>query len=231
MFPREFDAAEPELMDRPQPVSRELEIDLENLVGINRNFGSHRLILWFLRRWFQPGESYRVLDLCTASGDIPRLMVDWARRSGVGLRIDAVDYQSSTVAIARRLSVNHPEIIFHEGDARELAGEPGSYDFVFCSLALHHFSEADAEIVLRRCRELARRGVMVADLERGWLAAAGVWLMTAVLYREPMTKSDARVSVRRAFSQEEFRALAQRAGWQNFQTRRFAVARQAIWIG
>ena len=79
MFPRKFDPAEPELMDRPQPVSRELEVDLDNLVHINRNFGSYRLIRWFLRRWFQPGANYRILDLCTASGDIPRLMVDWAR--------------------------------------------------------------------------------------------------------------------------------------------------------
>ena len=230
MFPREFDPAEPELMDRPQPVSRDLEIDLENLVGINRNFGSHRLIRWFLRRWFIPGESYRVLDLCTASGDIPRLMVDWARARGGAVQIDAVDYQASTVEIARRQSTGYPEISFREGDAREVPGAAGGYDFVFCSLALHHFSEADAEMVLRRCAEMARRGVMVADLERGWLAAVGVWLMTEVLYREPMTKFDARISVRRAFSHAELTALAKRAGWQNFHCARFAVARQAIWM-
>ena len=83
--------------------------------------------------------------------------------------------------------------------------------------------------VLRRCRELARAGVMVADLERGWLAAVGVWLMTAVLYREPMTKHDARVSVRRAFSYGELSALTRRAGWPDFRQCRFAVARQVVW--
>ena len=71
---------------------------------------------------------------------------------------------------------------------------------------------------------------MVMDLERGPLATVGVWLMTAVLYREPMTKADARVSVRRAFSFAEFGALAQRAGWQNFHHARFAIARQAVWL-
>ncbi len=226
---RDFDPATPELMDRPQPVSPELEIDLENLVRINRNFGSHRLIRWFLRRWLQPGQTYRILDLCTASGDIPRLMVDWGRARGVTLQIDAIDFQPSTLEIARRRSTAYPEITLREGDAREIAGAPGSYDFVFCSLALHHFSEEDAVRVLRRCRELARTGVMVADLERGWLAAAGVWLMTAVLYREPMTKYDARVSVRRAFSYEELKALARRAGWPTFSHARFAIARQAVW--
>ncbi len=229
MFPREFDPTRPELMDRPQPVTRELEIDLANLVGINRHFGSHRLIRGFLRRWFRAGESYRVLDLCTASGDIPRLMVDWARAHGVTLQIDAVDYQASTVEIARRLSVGYPEIVFLEGDALNVPGEPGAYDFVFCSLALHHFSEDDAVRVLQKCRELARRAALVTDLERSRLAQAGVWLLTAVLYREPMTKEDARVSVRRAFSYGELHALARRAGWTTFRQSRFPIARQAIW--
>ena len=229
MFPREFDPAQPEWMDRPQPVTRELEVDLANLVGINRHFGSHRLIRGFLRRWFRPGESYRVLDLCTASGDIPRLMVDWGRARAVNLRVEAVDYQASTLEIARRLSAGYPEITYRAGDALNVTGEPGAYDFVFCSLALHHFAEEDAVRLLRRVRALARRAVLVADLERSRLAQAGVWLLTAVLYREPMTREDARVSVRRAFSYRELTALARRAGWGDFRQRRFPVARQAIW--
>ena len=230
MFPREFDPMQPELMDRPQPVSRELEVDLANLIGINRFFGSHRLVRGFLRRWFRSGENYRVLDLCTASGDIPRLMVDWARAHGVGLHVEAMDYQASTVEIARRLSTGYPEITFREGDALAVEGAVGEYDFVFCSLALHHFAEDDAVRLLRRACELARRAVLVADLERSRLAQAGVWLLTAVLYREPMTRADARESVRRAFSYDELAVLARCAGWENFQQSRFPVARQAVWI-
>ncbi len=229
MFAREFDPARPELMDRPQPVTRELEVDLANLVGINRHFGSHRLVRGFLRRWWRPGDSYRVLDLCTASGDIPRLMVDWARAHEVRLQIEAVDYQASTLEIARRLSTDYPEIAYREGDALGLADGAGEYDFVFCSLALHHFAEEDALRLLRRIRALARRAALIADLERSRLAQVGVWLMTAILYRAPMTKADARVSVRRAFSYREFGALARRAGWEKFSQRRFPVARQAIW--
>jgi hypothetical protein len=35
---RQFDPAEPELMDLPQPVSNELEVDLQNLRQLNRFF-------------------------------------------------------------------------------------------------------------------------------------------------------------------------------------------------
>jgi hypothetical protein len=45
-----------------------------------------------------------------------------------------------------------------------------------------------------------------------------------------MTKTDARLSAARAFSFAELQELAQRAGWQNFGHRKFAIGRQAIWI-
>jgi SAM-dependent methyltransferase len=225
---RKFDPATPELMDRPQPVSAELDTDLHNLRQLNRYFGSYRLIQHFLRRWLRPGTRLRLLDLATGSGDIPRLVVDYARRIGAVVRVDAVDQQPSTVEIARRLSADYPEIEFIEGDVLTFEREP--YDIVLCSLALHHFSEADAVTVLRHCRELSQRYVLVADLRRGWLATAGVYLLTSVFFREPMTQTDARLSAERAFSFAEFRSLAQRAGWENFGHAKFAFARQAIWI-
>jgi len=54
--------------------------------------------------------------------------------------------------------------------------------------------------------------------------------MTQLLYRESMTRHDARVSVERAFSFMEMRALAERAGWSGFEQRRFFPSRQAIWL-
>jgi SAM-dependent methyltransferase len=225
---RKFDPAEPELMDRPQPISAELEVDLRNLRQLNRYFGSYRLIEHFLRRWIHPGSALRVLDLATGSGDIPRLVVDFARSTDAKVAVDAVDQQASTVQIARRLSAAYPEIEFVQGDILTFAREP--YDIVLCSLALHHFSENDAVAVLKRVRALSRRYVLVSDLRRGWLATVGVYLLTALVFREPMTRIDARLSAERAFSFREFRSLAERAGWTNFGHASFAFARQAIWL-
>jgi SAM-dependent methyltransferase len=226
---RQFDPAAPELMDRPQPVSDELDVDLRNLRQLNRYFGSYALVRRFLRRWIKGGDVLRVLDLATGSGDIPRLVADHARRIGANVAITAVDQQPATLEIARRLNSGYPEIQFVQGDVLTI-DLPEPFDIVLCSLALHHFSDHAAVQLLARARALSRRFVLVADLRRGLLATVGVYLLTALIFREPMTQTDGRLSAQRAFSFREMRALAERAGWRNFGHRSFRFARQAIWL-
>jgi 2-polyprenyl-3-methyl-5-hydroxy-6-metoxy-1,4-benzoquinol methylase len=226
---RSFDPAVLEMMDRPQPVSVELERDLGRIRQLNSWFGSYRLILGFMRRWIKPSARMRVVDLATGSGDIPRLITDYARRIGAHLEIDALDRQRATLEVATKLSGSYPEISYREGDIREW-NSGGTYDIVLCTLALHHFSDEDAVSLLRRSRELSRRFVLVSDLRRGFLIQAGVYLLTELIFREPMTRFDARLSAQRAFSFSEMRDLAVRAGWENFGHQRFRFARQAIWL-
>jgi len=229
MRKRRFEAAEPELMDRPDAAPGELAAALKSLRGLNRYFGSYRIVSHFLERWMKPGDRLRVVDLATGSADIPRLVADHARGVEAEVEIVAVDFQPSTVEMARRLSTAYPEIVCECADVLTFSA-PEPFDIVICSLALHHFSDEDAVRLLRRCRELSRRFVLVADLRRGFLAAIGVYLLTRFIFRDRMTRVDGRASAERAFSVGELRGLALRAGWQNFEARKFRFARQAIWL-
>jgi 2-polyprenyl-3-methyl-5-hydroxy-6-metoxy-1,4-benzoquinol methylase len=226
---RTFDPAVLEMMDRPQPVSAELECDLQRIRQLNRWFGSYRLVLRFMRRWITPGARMRIVDLATGSGDIPRLIADYAREIGAQVEIDALDRQPATLEVATKLSTGYPEIYYRQADILEWESV-GTYDVVLCTLALHHFSDGDAVTVLRRCRELSREFVLVSDLRRGFLLQSGVYLLTELIFREPMTRHDARLSAERAFSFVEMRDLALRAGWKHFGQKRFRFARQAIWL-
>jgi SAM-dependent methyltransferase len=226
---RQFDPKNPEWMDRPQPVSEELAADLRNLRALNRYFGSYRLIRHFLHRWVRPNDNLHILDLATGSGDIPRLVVEFARKIGATVQLDAVDFQQATLEIAQGLSTGFPEIHYHCADIHDF-GCTEDYDVVLVSLALHHFSENAAVHLLGRCRQLSRDKVLVADLRRSRLARFGLDLLTTLLFREPMTRNDAHVSMERAFSFGELDQLAQAAGWRDFGHRRFRFARQAIWL-
>jgi len=227
---RSFAPAVLEMMDRRQPISPELERDLKRIRQLNRLFGSYRLVFDFARRWIKPGERMRIADLATGSGDIPRLIADYARQIGAQVEIDALDQQPATLEIARKLSTRYPEIYYREADILEW-NPAETYDVVLCTLALHHFSDEDAVGVLRRSRELSRKFVLVSDLRRGFLLRAGVYVLTALFFREPMTRHDARLSAVRAFSFVEMRDLAMGGGWKHFGHRKFRFARQAIWLG
>jgi len=155
-------------------------------------------------------------------------LVLWCRKRGISVTVDAVDTNEATLAVARERSRDFPEITFHQGDIRHWG--TGSWKLVLCSLALHHFSGEDAILVMKNARKLSSKYLLLADLERSTLGALGIWLLTALLLREPMTKHDARLSIRRAFSFEELSLLALEAGWNDFGQARFPVTRQALWI-
>jgi hypothetical protein len=53
-------------------------------------------------------------------------------------------------------------------------------------------------------------------------------MLTALIFREPMTRFDARLSAQRAFSFIEMRDLAIKAGWKDFGRKKFRFARQAV---
>lgn len=226
---RVYDEANPELLDIRQPVNRKLEASLESLTVLNKYFGAYSLVRHFMRRWLEPGRTYRLLDLATGSGDIPRMIINWTRKHDVTMKIDAVDRQPATLEIARRASMDYPEINYIRADARTFC-DAMTYDVVCCSLALHHFSELDALKVLRRACELSHDKVLIADLERTWFTWACVEAVTTFATRDEMTRHDAKLSVRRAFSYDELGDLAVQAGWRNFGHARFVPARQAIWM-
>lgn len=224
---RDFDPDTPELMDVASEADAVLQADLRNLRDLNRWFGSYHIVRHYLNRWVQPGSSHRFLDLCTGSGDIPRVIVDWCRVRQVNVSIVALDFQDATLSVARSLSKNYPEIDYQQSDVTQLKAAP-VYSGVFCSLALHHFSQNDAVALLAAMRQASHGFVMAADLERSRFTWWGVRLITSTIFREPMTVHDALLSVRRAFSFAEFTQLAVAAGWVSPEQRRFIYGRQVL---
>src|SRR4051812_39193159 len=102
-------------MDRPQPVSDELETTLRQLEFLNRHFGGHGVMRSFLKRWYRKGSDARVLDLATGGGDYPRVVADWGRQHGVRMQVDGVDASPSILRIASRMSADYPEIAYRVG--------------------------------------------------------------------------------------------------------------------
>ena len=226
---RRFEESRPEWMDVVESATPELEADLVNLQSLNRRFGAHRLVLDYLEPVLARRKPLQIVDLGTGAADIPRVVVARARELGCPVLVTAVDRQQPTLSIAEKFSAGFPEIRFVAADFLNFA-EGTLYDVVLCNLVLHHLDETDAIRLLRRCRELSKGAALVTDLRRSRLAQAGIFAVTELFYREPMTRHDARLSAERAFSFPELRKLAVAAGWWGFRHRRAPFFRQALWM-
>jgi hypothetical protein len=78
---------------------------------------------------------------------------------------------------------------------------------VMCSQTLHHFDDHRAASVVRELDRVARVRVIVADLRRSWLAAAGLWCVSFPLRFHPVSRHDGVVSIMRGYTTNELRRL------------------------
>ncbi len=92
-------------------------------------------------------------------------------------------------------------------------------DVVICSQLLHHFDDEKAAALLREMDRVARRCVIVSDLRRSWLAAAGIWLASWPLFFHPVSRHDGVVSVLRGYTVPELRMLVRSATGRDATTR------------
>ena len=130
--------------------------------------------------------------------------------------------------MARERCVGWPEIRVEQQDLLSLPYPAASFDFVFCSLTLHHFMEADVVAILRRIRDIARVGYIINDLRRNRIASSLSKLMARTIITNPIARFDAPASCERAFCVAELHALAARAGLGKVTIRRRRFFRMAL---
>jgi ubiquinone/menaquinone biosynthesis C-methylase UbiE len=219
---RRFDPNHPELLDRPGMDRALLREELQTLENCNRRLGGHDLVLYYVKRFVEAtgAASLSILDMGTGVADIPRAIAAWASQHQLPVAITAVDGNSEVLQIACESCRGWPGIRFEQHDLRALPFPAESFDLVLCSLTLHHFESADAFTVLRNIHRLARRGYIVNDLCRNWLAIWSTAFLVQALFQSPVFRHDAKQSCRAAFTVRELQDMAEQAGLDHFQIKR-----------
>jgi SAM-dependent methyltransferase len=197
---------QPEWMDEDTVDPGLLRVSLRYIRRINLLLGYTRATLKHLERLshsWDRGKTIRLIDLAT------RAILRWADRRGWDVRIVGVDRHPVT---ARAATEGPPDsrLTIVQADVFNLPFEAGSFDYALASLFLHHLDDDDVARVMATMGQLARRGVIIADLVRNRRAYAWVSLFT--LFSNPMVRHDARVSVAQSFTKREMIALRDRSG-------------------
>ncbi|MGD1066302.1 MAG: methyltransferase domain-containing protein [Vulcanimicrobiaceae bacterium] len=139
-------------------------------------------------------------------------IADDATRRGAHVRLTCVDHSEQMLALARRRCGDRTNLTFVRADGTALPFERGAFDVALCTLALHHFDREPAIALLRELRRVSRMTPVVCDLRRSAIAFAATWLWSRTS-RNRLTRHDAPLSVRRAYTPDEAIALAREAGW------------------
>ena len=206
-------STEKEMMDLPRNPKALLVEDLRNLRIINRYLGGYRGVIKGLRRSVGQDRMGRfsLLDVGTGSADIPKVIVQWARNHGIEARIVALEPDPVTAEEAAHQTQDCPEITVIRADGMAPPFQAASFDFVLASQLLHHFTDDKIIVLLKTWSGLTRKAILVSDLVRDPLAYYGIRLITRLFTRNEMTRFDGPLSVKRALTIEEWRALFREA--------------------
>lgn len=217
-----------EILDDPAVDDAVRKRSLEDVARSNTIFGGARAVLVELANALGDDgtRSLSVLDVGTGIGDIPARAKYEARERGLTISTFGIDI-SPTLLDAARTSGLTPVC----ADALALPVATKSVDVAICSQLLHHFETRDTITVLRELDRVARRRVIVSDLRRSWIAAAGIWVASFPLRFHPVSRHDGVVSVLRGFTMDELRQLVYTATAQTPSThRRRGYRTTASWV-
>ena len=188
----------PELLDS---AGRELrDLNLQDIVRINRWCGGHRVLLRVLRGLVSSRERFSVLDVGAASGDMGQCI----REVFPNARVLLTDYR-----LAHLRNTALPRVA---ADAFRLPFLPGTFDFVICSSVLHHFPDGQVVDLIRKTRSFARRALIILDLERHPIPYYFLPSTRRVFGWSTLTLHDGPISVAAGFRAEELASLTRAAG-------------------
>lgn len=210
-----------ERLDEPVHDPAVLERDMRTLAGVNRWLGGRRALLLEVLPRLGGSGPFTLLDVGCGYGDVARALAGEAKRRGLRLRVVGLDRHAQILDLARRATPAGLDITFVRGNALALPFADRCFDAAAMSLALHHFEDGARARALAELARVARRAVIINELERSWPNYLGARLLAATLWRDdPLARHDGPVSVLRAFSPEELEHELRAAGLSDVRVRR-----------
>lgn len=196
-----------EILDDPSVDARVMQRSMQDVERANTMFGGKRAALDAMVPSLRAvGPNASLLDVGSGRGDIPDAARKIAKRYGVTLHTIGLDLAAPMIESGR--TRNDATV---RGDATSLPFGDGSVDIVLASQILHHFEDQAAVALVSELNRVARVAVVISDLRRSYLAAAGLWLSSFPLGFHPVSRHDGVVSVMRGFLPSELASTVEKA--------------------
>jgi len=210
-YSSKYRSNQPEIMDEFELQGDEMKKVLTDLKNVNKWLGGNKISLKGIIKLLPEGakeQTITILDVGCGDGEILRECARFAKKYGFDFRLIGIDANSYILEEARRRSTDFQNITYIERDVFSSEIEELDYDIVLCTLFLHHFSNKDLKAIVQRFLDQARIGMVVNDLHRSRLA---FWLFKMVSYliiKTSIARTDGLISVARGFKRKELETLS-----------------------
>ena len=181
---------------------------------INQRLGDRealeKTLLSEIRR--EGAKEFSVLDVGAGTGELLGVIAELARATGRQAKLVGLDLNELSVREIAAESLKFDEILSIQADALKLPFEDEAFDYSMCSLFTHHLSDDQIPVVLEEMSRVARRGIVVIDLERSVKAWLLYQLFCAAYRISPLVRQDGSLSIRKGFRVGELATAAAAAG-------------------
>ncbi len=190
-----------ERIDTGDYTPAEYERFLREIAFINRYLGDSRALKKTLLREIEGVDLHKfsVLDVGSGSGELLRVIAEFARVSGRDCDLVGIDLNIISANSAHSESAAYPEITSVRGDALVLPFADGTFDYAISSLFFHHLTDEQIMIALQEMERVARRGIFVIDLHRHPMAYVLYKLFCFAFRISPLVTQDGSLSILKGF--------------------------------
>lgn len=210
-----------ERLDKGEYTPAEYDLWQREMRFVHRFFGENRAIYHALmpeaRRL---GRRFSVLDVGAGSGGLLTVLSEWAESQKPFLVGAELDLQAAR-------SIKQRAITAAQCDALRLPFGENSFDFVICSLFLHHLEDSKVIELLAEMKRVARCGIFAIDLHRSPIAYY-FYKYVGSLFLQRFTVEDGSLSILRGFKPSELEKFALAAGLNEISVRRSAAYRLVL---
>ena len=186
---------------------------------VHRIFGELRALRRSLFKAIQESgkTSVSILDVGAGSGGLLIEIGKWIRERKA-LLVGA-ELNTQAAFEMRRSKMNAVQC-----DAMRLPFADDSFDYVFCTLFLHHLDDESAVKLLREMSRVADERIFVIDLNRH-PTAYYFYKYIAGIFLQRFSRDDGALSILRSFNPQEMLELAEKAGLVDIKVQRSRVNR------
>jgi len=195
---------EVEIMDDLEAGGPVMDQTLKELDVINKWLGGNHVTIDGVKKLVgKSTESLTIVDLGCGSGDILKIIAQWARSANINITLIGIDANPHVIAFAEKHAADYPEIEFRCINIFSEEFKKIEADIFTATLFTHHFDGPELSGLIKQLNDQARLGVVINDIHRHWFAYYSIKWLTGLFSNSPMVRNDAAVSVLRAFKKHD----------------------------